>query len=154
MHARVASWLKMSRGDLDELYKRTESGTVPDGDTSGTAIVLSGSFIAGIAATCTRWFAWKGKVFDIFAPPDRGILINKISPFGVKFIVAKVYKGESWMDGKETIIIDYSKTSFFAGKIRDEIREVEPGVYLGKVWLGKLRVIDFALVSTTKRESG
>ena len=56
------------------------------------------------------------------------------------------------MDGKETIIIDYSKTSFLAGKIRDEIREVEPGVYLGKVWLGKLRVIDFALVSNTRQE--
>ena len=72
MHARVASWLKMSRGDLDELYKRTESGAVPDGDTSGTAIVLSGSFIARIVATCARWFAWKGKVFDIFAPPRPG----------------------------------------------------------------------------------
>jgi hypothetical protein len=59
--------------------------------------------------------------------------------------VAKVYKDESWMDGRETIVIDYSKTSFVANKIRDEIREVEPGIYLGKVWWGKTRILDFAL---------
>jgi hypothetical protein len=51
------------------------------------------------------------------------------------------------MDGKETIIIDYSTTSFVAKKVRDEIREVEPGVYLGKVWWGKTRLIDFALAA-------
>ena len=64
---------------------------------------------------------------------------------GLTFIVAEVYRGESWMDGNETIVIDYSKTSFLAQKIRDEIREIEPGVYLGKVWWGKTRILDFAL---------
>jgi hypothetical protein len=49
------------------------------------------------------------------------------------------------MDGKPTIVIDYSKTSFFFKKVRDEIREIEPDVYLGKVWWGKTRVLDFAL---------
>jgi hypothetical protein len=29
--------------------------------------------------------------------------------------------------------------------IRDEIREVAPRVYLGKVYLGKKRLIDFSL---------
>ncbi|MCW8949278.1 MAG: hypothetical protein OQL17_04780, partial [Sedimenticola sp.] len=91
-------------------------------------------------------FAWQGKVFDLF-PPDyqSGILVNKVSPFSLTFVVAKVYRDKSWMDGKETIVIDYSKTSFFAKVIRDEIREVEPGVYLGKVWWKKTRVLDFAL---------
>jgi hypothetical protein len=73
------------------------------------------------------------------------LLVNKITPFSLTFIVAKVYRGESWLDGKDTIIIDYSKTSFLAKVIRDEIREVEPGVYLGKVWWKKTRILDFAL---------
>ena len=64
---------------------------------------------------------------------------------GVHSIVAKVYRDISWLDGKPTIVIDYAKTSFFAQKIRDEIREVEPGLYLGKVWWGNKRVLDFAL---------
>ena len=76
---------------------------------------------------------------------NSGVVVNKVSPLGVNLIVAKVYRGESWMDGKDTIIIDYSSTSLFAQKIRDEIREIEPGLYLGKVWLGKTRILDFAL---------
>lgn len=63
----------------------------------------------------------------------------------MKMIVAKVYLDKSWLDEKETIVIDYSKTSLLARVIRDEIREVEPGVYLGKVWWGKKRILDFAL---------
>jgi hypothetical protein len=66
----------------------------------------------------------------------------------MKLCVAKVYRDASWMDGKETIVIDYAATSLLARKIRDEIREVEPGVWLGKVWWGKKRVLDFALSLT------
>lgn len=152
MDSRVAQWLKMSREDLDDVYRKSDAGSIPVGDTRGTAIV-AGSSLAKCFAGLARCFAWQGKVFDIFAPPDRGILINKVTPFSLTFMVAKVYKDASWMDGKETIVIDYSKTSFFARKIRDEIREVEPGVYLGKVWLGKTRILDFALVSRERKEA-
>jgi hypothetical protein len=48
-------------------------------------------------------------------------------------------------------VIDYSKTSFFFKKVRDEIREIEPGVYLGKVWWGERRVLDFALTKATPK---
>lgn len=136
----------MTRAELDDIYTQAQAGSTPSGETTGTAIV-AGSLFSKAFAVLARWFAWQGKVFDLFAPPDKGILINKVSPFGLTFIVAKVYKDKSWMDGKETIVIDYSTTSFFARKIRDEIREVEPGIFLGKVWLGKRRILDFALVT-------
>lgn len=141
----VNQWLAMDREQLDEIYMNAEAGTIPSGDTRGTAIV-TGTLFARWYARFARLFAWQGKVFDLF-PPDQqnGILINKISALSLTFIVAKVYKDASWMDGKETIVIDYSKTSFFAKKIRDEIREIEPGVYLGKVWWGRTRILDFAL---------
>jgi len=145
IHDTVKGWLDLSREELDEIYKNAQAGDIPNGDTRGTAIVTGSLFSKSLAAFA-RLFAWQGKVFDLF-PPDQkqGILINKISSLSLTFIVAKVYKDISWMDGKETIVIDYSKTSFFAKKIRDEIREVEPGVYLGKVWFGKTRILDFAL---------
>jgi hypothetical protein len=144
MNPTIDAWLGMTREQLDELYKSAEAGTIPTGDTLGTAIV-AGSRFAKLYARIARLFFWQGKIFDIFAPPDRGILINKVSSFGLGAVVAKVYKDKSWMDGKETIVIDYSRTSLLAAKIRDEIRELEPGVYLGKVWWGKRRVLDFAL---------
>lgn len=145
MNKRVAGWLDKSRDQLDEIYQNAPAGTLPSGDTRGTAIV-TGSLFSKTLAAIARLFAWQGKIFDLF-PPDRqnGILVNKITPFSLTFVVAKVYRDKSWMDGKETIVIDYSKTSFFAKAIRDEIREIEPGVYLGKVWWGKTRVLDFAL---------
>lgn len=141
----VKGWLKLSRAELDEIYKKADAGKVPRGDTLGTAIV-TGSLLARCYASFARLFAWQGKVFDLF-PPDyeEGILLNKITPFSLTFVVAKVYRDTSWMDGRETIVIDYSKTSFVAGKLRDEIREVVPGIYLGKVWFGKIRILDFAL---------
>ncbi len=145
MNPDVEKWLAMDRDKLDEIYMNAAAGAIPSGDTRGTAIV-AGTLFARWYARFARLFGWQGKVFDLF-PPDQqnGILINKITAFSLTFIVAKVYKDASWMDGKETIVIDYSKTSFFAKNIRDEIREVEPGVYLGKVWWGRMRILDFAL---------
>lgn len=135
----------MDRATLDEVYRNANAGAIPEGDTRGTAIV-AGSFFAKLYARLARLFAWQGKVFDLYGPgKEVGILVNKVSPFGLGFIVAKVYKDASWMDGRETIVIDYGSTSFLARMIRDEIREVEPGVYLGKVWWGKTRILDFAL---------
>jgi hypothetical protein len=145
MHKTIEQWLGMSRSELDEVYKNAMVSAIPTGDTKGTAI-MAGSIFSKLIAFFARMFFWQGKVFDLFPPDyDKGVLVNKITPWSLTFIVAKVYKDKSWLDGKDTIVIDYSKTSFFAKKIRDEIREVAPGVYLGKVWWGKTRILDFAL---------
>ena len=150
MHTTVKTWLSKSREALDDIYRNAGPGEIPKGDTQGTAI-LAGSKFSNIVAAGARIFAWQGKVFDLFSSDRQsGILVNKITPFGMKCIVAKVYRDKSWLDDKETIVIDYSKTSFVARVIRDEIREIEPGVYLGKVWWGKKRILDFALTRDTK----
>lgn len=151
MHSTVKTWLIMSRKELDEIYRQAEPGRIPSGDTQGTAILAGASFSITVAV-CARLLAWQGKVFDLFSSDGQsGILVNKITPFGLKAIVAKVYRDKSWLDGNATIVIDYSKTSWVAKVIRDEIREIEPGVYLGKVWWGNTRVLDFALTRNTSR---
>ena len=148
MNSTVTSWLNKSREELDEIYRNARPGDIPSGDTQGTAI-LAGSLFSKFVALLARTFLWQGKVFDLFCPKDdAGILVNKITPFSLTFIIAKVYRDISWLDGRDTIVIDYSKTSFVAKVIRDEIREIEPGVYLGKVWWGKKRILDFALTKT------
>jgi len=145
MHDTVKIWLGKTNTELDKIYSNAEAGNIPKGDTKGTAI-LAGSVFSKSVAFLARAFGWQGKIFDLFCSQgSAGILINKITPFGLAFIVAKVYRDKSWFDGKETIVIDYSKTSFVAKVIRDEIREVEPGVYLGKVWWGKKEIFHFAL---------
>ncbi len=147
MHATVKNWLGMSREQLDNVYKHAEPGRLPVGEMRGTAI-LAGSELSDTVAAGARLLAWQGKVFDVIDPhADTGFLTNRILPLGLTFITAKVYRGQSWLDGAQTIIIDYSTTSFFARNVRDEIREVEPAVYLGKVWWNTRRVLDFALTT-------
>ena len=146
MNPTLQSWMSLSREQLDDIYRTATPGPMPTGDTRGTAIV-TGALLPRTLARVAKMLACQGKVFDMFANDgEAGILINKITPFSLSFIVAKVYRDASWMDEKQTIVIDYSSTSFFAKVIRDEIRQVEPGLYLGKVWWRKTRVLDFALV--------
>ena len=141
MASPIANLLVMSREGLDQLYRNSPTGEFPVGEAQGTAIVVPGTFFGKVLATLVRWFVWQGKVFD----SKQRILRNKLTPFRIGAIKANVYKDRSWLDDKETIVLDYSKTSLVARKIRDEIREVQPGVYLGKVYWGKTRIADFAL---------
>lgn len=136
-----AQFLEMSNEKLDELFRNSSAGNIPVGEGAGTAIIAPGSAVSDDIARFVHLFTWKGKVFD----PAKGELRNKILPLGHKAIVAKVYKDKSWLDQKECIVLDYSKTSLIAHWIRDEIREVVPGIYLGIVYWGKKKLIHFAL---------
>ena len=141
MAVTVPEMLRMSQTQLDDLFTQSPVGEIPRGEGKGTAIMAPGTNVSDEIAWFVNVFTWKGKVFD----PEKGVLRNKITPFGLNAIIAKVYKGESWMDGKECIVLDYSDTSLLAHWIRDEIREVSPRTYLGKVYWSKKRLIDFAL---------
>ena len=134
-------FLTMSGDQLDDIFRNSPAGEIPRGDTEGTAIVAPGTKISDNIARFVNHFGWQGKVFD----PEEGVLRNKILPRGHKAIVAKVYKDKSWFDGRECIVLDYSKTSLIAGWIRDEIREVSPGVFLGLVFWERDKIALFAL---------
>jgi hypothetical protein len=137
----VDQLLKMSQTELDDLFKKSESGPIPNGAAKGTAVIAPGTHFSKEIAEFVSFFAWQGKNFDA----ARGVLTNRISAFGVNAIVASVYKDKSWLDGNECIVLDYSKTSIVAQWIRDEIRQIGPGFYLGKVYWEKKRLIDFCL---------
>ncbi|MBV8834829.1 MAG: hypothetical protein JO108_37015 [Acidobacteriaceae bacterium] len=135
----------MSQTELDDLFKSKPAGAIPNGEAKGTAIIAPGTKFSPEIAEFVGVFAWQGKTFD----GKRGVLTNRILPFGLNAIVAEVYKDTSWLDGKECIVLDYSKTSLVAHWIRDEIRQIEPNLYLGKVYWDKKRLIDFSLEFAT-----
>lgn len=130
-------FLKLSGAELDDLFRQSPAGNIPNGEGEGTAIIAPGTAVSDEIAKLVNLFTWKGKVFDA----AKGELRNKILPLGHKAIVAKVYKDKSWFDQNECIVLDYSKTSLLAKWIRDEIREVSPGIYLGIVFWGKKKLI-------------
>lgn len=131
----------MSQAQLDDLFKASPPGAIPDGEAKGTAIIAPGTTISPEIAEFISLFAWRGKTFD----GKHGVLSNRILPFGLNAIIAEVYKDKSWLDGKDCIVLDYSKTSLVAHWIRDEIRQISPTTYLGKVYWDKSRLIDFSL---------
>ncbi len=137
--------LGMSEQELEDLFRANTAGEIRDGDADGIVVIAPGTDISRIASFLIRLVAWRGKVFN----GQKGDLRNKVGPFSWKLVRAKVYREASWFDGEETIVLDYSKTSFVARRIRDEIREIAPGVYLGLVFWDRKKVAIFALKFST-----
>jgi hypothetical protein len=133
--------LAMSQAELDDLFRASPAGPIPNGSAEGTAIIAPGTKYSMPIAQVINHFGWQGKVFDA----EKGLLKNRLLAFGVEAIIAKVYKTPSWLDNKECIVLDYSETSLLAHYVRDEIRLIGPGFYLGKVYWAKDRLIDFCL---------
>ncbi len=137
----VQQLFTLTQAQLDDLFTNGTVGDIPDGEANGTAIIAPDTIFTREIAHIINLFAWQGKVFDA----KNGLLKNRILPFGLNAIIAKIYKGPSWLDNKECIVLDYSETSLVAHWIRDEIRLIGPKFYLGKVYWAKTRLIDFAL---------
>jgi hypothetical protein len=133
--------LAMSQTQLDDLFRASPAGPIPNGPAEGTAIIAPGTKYSMPIAQVINHFGWQGKVFDA----EKGVLKNRITAFGFEAILAKVYKTPSWLDNKECIVLDYSETSILAHYVRDEIRLIGAGFYLGKVYWAKDRLIDFCL---------
>ncbi len=137
----VDDLLQMTQQQLDDLFRASPAGDIPNGEAEGTAIIAPDTRFSHPIAKFISVFGWQGKAFDA----QKGMLKNRVTAFGFHAIIAKVYKAPSWLDGKECIVLDYSDTSIVAHWIRDEIRLIQPNFYLGKVYWAKDRLIDFCL---------
>lgn len=120
--------VRMPKADLEALYLGAPTGSVPSGFVPGRAIKNPGGRFTAANARATR-LAWQGKVFR-----DDGTMINRVLGFG-RAIPARVYQGESLIDGQPSLVLDYSGSKLWPD-VRDELREVEPGLYLGVMYQG------------------
>jgi len=116
--------LRMSECELVQVYKCGTPGMPPCGYTPGTIILKPGSAITVPTAKVMGATVWQGKII-----PGDGTMVNKM--FGLPAIKAAITSGESFLDGRPSVIFDYQDTSFVWHNYRDEMREVSPGVYLG-----------------------
>jgi len=119
---------RMSRDDLERLYRECGPGWPPTGYARGRAIYCPGTRLAGVRSGVANAL-WHGKHFAA----DGGSLVNQWC--GFKAIRAEVSCGQSWLDGGPAIIMDYGNTSRVWSDVRDEIREVTPGLYVGVMFL-------------------
>lgn len=142
-------------------YPQHGNGLVPIGCVEG-CIIGSGVFegIAryyGIARTLTP-SSWQGKCFSQDASPvpanppnsylpgtkvtnrikvNYGVFINRLLGLDEPLTLyeGKTRMGESWFaEGEDAVIVEYDvETHEFTG-FRDELREVYPGAYIGKMY--------------------
>lgn len=133
--------LKMSQAEIDDLYKQGSVGEIPDGDGKGIAIIAAGTILVKVLALLSKLFFWQGKIFY----PEQKFFLNKLPPFGIRAFKGEIYKGNGRFCEGETIILDYSQTSFILKKVKEEMREIRPGFYLAQVYVGEKRVSNFTL---------
>jgi hypothetical protein len=149
---------------LAELEARYRAAPVPtsmraaDGELPGRMLAVRG-LPGPIARPIARWagsrsFLWEGKTFR--ATSDRaGVGHNRLVVRGVLgrqnlFPFATSF-GPSAIDGAPTLILDYdlADNPGFIRAVHDEVREVEPGLFLGPaMWKSSGRrtlVLYFAL---------
>jgi hypothetical protein len=119
--------LRMNPMELDMVYRQGISAAVPDGPIRGTALLAPGTRRARVLARSAR-LVWQGKVFE----PGEATAVNRF--FGMRLIRAQVYQGPSWLDGRPSLVLDYSQTSRIYANNRDEIRQVGPGLFLGLMY--------------------
>ncbi len=129
------------RSELARLFGSGRVGGIPDGHGRGTVLLGAGGVTSRLAAGLCYALAWRGKMVNA----RQARLKNILTPLNIHAIEAVVYKQDSWYDGDPCIVLDYSKTSLVARQIRDEIREIAPGVFLGLVIWGHRHIVDFAL---------
>jgi hypothetical protein len=114
--------VRMSSAELHALFAAAPAAPAPGGFVPGRAIKNPGSRNT-VANSRRTGLVWKGKIFR-----DDGTMINRFGP--VKAIPADVYEGTSWYDGRPALVLDYSRSRLWP-TVRDEVREVAPGLYLG-----------------------
>lgn len=114
------------RATLDALYAGGTVGAIPSGVLDGRAIPDPGSRHT-VRRSKLIGLVWKGKVIQ------DGQMINRLAG-GRYAVTAQVYLGASWYDGKPAIILDYTGSKLF-GNVRDEFREIAPGLYVGRTYI-------------------
>lgn len=122
----------MGYDELEALYRAAsascQAATIPCGYLPGRAIYCSTEKLSKVKSAVSA-LSWKGKHFSSEEP----ILVNQW--LVGKAVKANVSLGESWLDGQPAIVMDYQgKSPLIWRNVRDEVREVAPGLYLGAMF--------------------
>lgn len=117
---------RMSLCELDELFARGDVRGLPVGVTRGHVVHVIDSKCPRLTAALQSAF-WKGKVFF-----EGGEFINRFC--GFRADRSHVAVGPSWFDGRPCLVLEYPPSSLVFANTRDEVRELAPGLHLGRFY--------------------
>jgi hypothetical protein len=108
----------------EALFRQGTLGCGPVGPTRGTVLYADANHPRVKARL--QGAVWKGKTFH-----DDGTLTNRWLG-GVHAVSAGARVEESWLDGRPCLVVQYAPDAPVFGGVRDELRQVAPGVWLGR----------------------
>jgi hypothetical protein len=83
------------------------------------------------------WPLWHGKQLN-FCADGTGVMLNRL-PGGLEVVPAAIETRPSLVDGNPALVFDYQgmqkKGTQFAEVAFDEVRQVNEGLWLGRMWL-------------------
>jgi hypothetical protein len=132
--------------DAETLGKLYANATVPRlsdvrGDLRGRMLAIPSLEKSPVTRLIRMWagssrFPWRGKSFDPKSE-DHGVGSNRVVHDRVKLFSFETYVARSRAGDFDAVQIDYdhAPNPFFIRAIKDEIRELRPGLYLGQAWL-------------------
>jgi hypothetical protein len=110
------------------------------GDLRGRMLAWPSLPRGPVAGLLRRWaasgrFPWRGKSFT--PGDDKGEGINRVFLDRFRLYRFETFIGRSRAGEFDALQLDYDRADnpFFIRPIRDEIRELSPGLYLGQAWL-------------------
>jgi hypothetical protein len=136
------SLARASCADLEPVFRAAQPGSLESlsGHPRGRMLAVKGLDGASTAAvvrafSASRWMLWEGKSFSASAGAREGAGINRIRfPTHRGIFPFRTYETASIIDAAPCIAIDYDVSSNprIVRATYDEVREVAPGLFLGR----------------------
>lgn len=112
--------------ELDELFSKGCVPTCPVGRAKGTVLVVCDAHCPKLRAKMAGTM-WKGKDFC-----EDGSFTNRWPGFSAGGSHTDIQP--SWYDGKPCMALEYAPSAAVFANTRDELREIAPGLYLGRFY--------------------
>jgi hypothetical protein len=117
---------RLTAEELEQWFAQGRVDNLPVGAFHGTVLLQIDARLPRLRARLAS-VVWKGKVFE----PD-GSFINQWA--GFRAVPSQVAVGASWYDGQSCLVLEYPANSAVFANTRDELREIAPGVFLGRFY--------------------
>jgi hypothetical protein len=117
---------RLDRDQLDAVFAAGATPEPPVGFGRGRILLRVDGKMPRVRARL-QGLAWKGKVFHA-----DGTFVNQWA--GFRAIASRVEVGPSWYDGRPCVVLAYPPGTPVFGNARDELREVAPGLWLGRFY--------------------
>lgn len=117
---------RMNVEQLDQVFAEGRVDGLPVGAFHGTVLLQTNARLPRLRARLES-VIWKGKVFEA-----DGQFTNQWA--GFRAVPSHVELGQSWYDGAPCLVLEYPANAAAFANNRDELREIAPGVLLGRFY--------------------